>query len=215
VKCNSKIDVVLLIDASGSAGKEGFEKTVAFVEKLVGAFNTGDDLAQVGVVVYSGPKSWTDLDSCLKTGAEDSCNLKVVSALNKDGAAVVTAVKGLADWPQASTFTSGALAMGLEVLREGRPDAQSVVVTFMTGMPNFKCKAESAAKQVRASARLMFVPIGSGLQTETSSNFDLEEVKNWASIPVRENVIPIAEIADLETPEKLRELIYSICPKVE
>lgn len=213
VKCSSKVDVVFLIDASGSAGKEGFEKTKAFVEKLVGAFKTGDDLVQVGVVVYSGPKSWKQLDTCLKTGSEDSCNLKAVSQLSKDGAAVVGAVKGLASWPQGSTFTSGALSMAHSVLREGRPDAQSVVVNFMTGMPNFKCKTASAAKQVRESARLMFVPLGGGPNVKT--NFDLEEVKTWASVPIHENVIPISETADLEKPEKLRELIYSICPKVE
>eukprot|EP00746_Dinoflagellata_sp_MGD_P009914 gnl/MRDRNA2_/MRDRNA2_120319_c0_seq1.p1 gnl/MRDRNA2_/MRDRNA2_120319_c0~~gnl/MRDRNA2_/MRDRNA2_120319_c0_seq1.p1 ORF type:complete len:847 (-),score=173.18 gnl/MRDRNA2_/MRDRNA2_120319_c0_seq1:6-2546(-) len=215
IKCNSKVDVVLLIDGSGNAGKDGFTKTVAFAEKLVGAFKTGDDLAQVGVVQYSGPKSWTDLDSCLKTGAEASCNLKVVSQLSKDGSAVASAVKGLTAWPKGSTFTSGALSMGHSLLQEGRKDAQSVVVTFMTGMPNFPCRTEAAAEDVRKSARLMFVPVNVGAPVESETPLDLDTLAQWASHPARENVIPIAHLTDLEKPEKLRELVYAICPKVE
>jgi hypothetical protein len=215
VKCNSKVDVVLLIDGSGNAGKDGFQKAVAFAEKLVKAFKTGDDLVQVGVVLYSGPKSWTDLDTCLKTGSEASCNLKVVSSLSKDGAAVASAIKGLTDWPKGSTFTSGALSMAQSLLREGRKDAQSVVVTFMTGMPNFKCRTQAAAKDLRENARLMFVPLAVGPQVESAAGLDLETLAQWASTPPRENVLPIEHLADLESPEKLRELIYSICPKVE
>jgi len=215
VKCNSKVDVILLIDGSGSAGEEGFKKSVSFVEKLVGAFKTGDDLAQVGVLLYSGPRSWQELDACLKKGDEKDCNLKVVSQLSADGAAVVKEVGGLTTWPKASTFTSGALSMAHSMLREGRQDAQSVVVTFMTGMPNFKCRTEAAAKELRESARLMFVPVGSGPETETVVNFDLHEIKQWASTPTRENVVPIAAIKDLDNVEKIRELVYAICPKVE
>jgi len=215
VKCNSKLDVVILLDGSGNAGKDGFAKAVAFAEKLVGAFKTGDDLVHVGVVLYSGPKSWTELDSCLKTGSDASCNLKVVSQLSKDGAAVATAIKGLTTWPKGSTFTSGALSMANSILQEGRKDAQSVVLTFMTGMPNFKCRTEAIAKELRKSARLMFVPLLLGPLGTSEAGLDLETLAQWASVPPRENVIPVAHLKDLETPEKLRELVYAMCPKVE
>lgn len=205
IKCNSKLDVVLLLDGSGSVGTSGFDATKVFAKKLVEAFNMGQELAQLSVILYSGPRSWTDLQECIKTGAEAKCQLHVVSSLTTDAGPVATAIDKLT-WPKSTSFTSGALSMAKTVLKEGRKDAQSVVVVFTHEMPNFKCQTTEAAQELMKSSRVIWVPIGEYVE--------LEEVKKWASKPPRENIIPVKAFTDLAKPEKLRDMIATICPKV-
>lgn len=205
LKCNSKLDVVVLLDGSGSVGTTGFDLTKAFAEKLVGAFNMGQELAQMAIVLYSGPKTYDDVKECAKTGDPGKCNLHVISALTTDPAPVVTAIKSMT-WPKASSFTAGALNMAKTLLKEGRPDSQSVVLAFTHEMPNFKCQAEEASAELRKVARLMWLPIG--------EYPELDDLKKWASSPIRANVYPVAEYTTLAKPEFLQDLIATVCPKV-
>lgn len=205
LKCNSKLDVVLLIDGSGSVGTTGFDLTKAFAEKLVAAFNMGQELAQMAAVLYSGPKTYDDVQACAKTGDPAKCNLHVISSLTTDPAALTAALKSMT-WPKASSFTAGALNMAKTLLKEGRKDSQSVVLAFTHEMPNFKCQAEEASAELRKVARLMWLPIG--------KYAELEDLERWASSPVRANVYPIADYAALAKPELLQDLIATICPKV-
>jgi len=205
LKCNSKLDIVVLVDGSGSVGTNGFDLTKKFVEKFVGAFNMGQELAQLAVVLYSGPKTYEDVQKCAKTGDPATCNLHVISSLTADPAPITAAVKQMT-WPKASSFTAGALNMAGTLLKEGRKDAQSIVMVFNHEMPNFKCQAEEAAAQLRKTARVMWLPIG--------KYAELEDIERWASSPVRANVYPVAEFTTLDKPEFLQDLIATICPKV-
>jgi len=205
LKCNSKLDVVVLLDGSGSVGTTGFDLTKAFAEKLVGAFNMGQELAQIAVVLYSGPKTYDDVQSCAKTGDAAKCNLHVVSSLTTDPAPVITAIKSMT-WPKASSFTAGALNMAKTLLKEGRKDSQSVVLAFTHEMPNFKCQAEEASAELRKTARLMWLPVG--------KYAELEDISRWASSPIRANVYPVADYTTLAKPEFLQDLIATVCPKV-
>jgi len=205
LKCNSKLDIVVLLDGSGSVGTNGFDLLKKFAEKFIGAVNMGQELAQMAVVLYSGPKTYEDVQKCAKTGDPATCNLHVVSSLTADAAPVTTAVKAMT-WPKASSFTAGALNMAGTLLKEGRKDAQSIVMVFTHEMPNFKCQAEEAAAQLRKTARVMWLPIG--------KYAELEDIERWASTPVRANVYPVAEFTTLDKPEFLQDLIATICPKV-
>merc|ERR1719453_1126971 len=205
LKCNSKLDVVVLLDGSGSVGTNGFDLTKKFAEKFVAAFNMGQELAQMAVVLYSGPKTYEDVEACEKTGDATKCNLHVISSLTTDPAPLTTAIKSMT-WPKATSFTAGALNMASSLLKEGRKDSQSVVLAFTHEMPNFKCQAEEAALELRKVARLMWLPIG--------EYAELEDISRWASSPIRANVYPVADFATLAKPEFLQDLIATICPKV-
>lgn len=205
LKCNSKLDVVVLLDGSGSVGTTGFDLTKTFADKLVDAINMGNELAQVAVVLYSGPKTYDDVKECEKTGDATKCNLHVVSALTTDPAPLKTAI-GSMTWPKASSFTAGALNMANTLLKEGRKDAQSVVIVMTHEMPNFKCQAEEASAELKKVARVMWLPVG--------AYAELEDLQRWASSPVRANVYPIESYESLAKPELLQDLIATVCPVV-
>ncbi|XP_078669871.1 collagen alpha-6(VI) chain-like [Branchiostoma floridae x Branchiostoma belcheri] len=51
--CSAKLDLMLVLDGSGSVGDADFTKTLQFAENVVNAFDIGPDLTRVGVVQYS------------------------------------------------------------------------------------------------------------------------------------------------------------------
>jgi hypothetical protein len=65
--CDSMVDVVILLDGSGSLGASGWAATKKMGEKLVRAFNSDavQPNAQVAVQAFSGPKTWSQYNRCL------------------------------------------------------------------------------------------------------------------------------------------------------
>jgi len=205
VECESQIDLVLLLDSSGSMGEEGFERTKNFFAELVHRFKYSDHDAKIGAILFSGPGTWDAWYKCEDgLGTEEECGLKELMPLTEDGEALSAAIKE-APWIAATTNTAGALAKAQNMLEMGgRQEATSIVVVVTDGDPNFKWKTRAASKKLRRSARLIYVPLGEYI--------NLTNLKKWASRPVRENVIPIHDMEDLESSAAM--LISNFCPVV-
>ncbi|KAJ8275020.1 hypothetical protein COCON_G00096450 [Conger conger] len=60
IKCktSAKADIILLVDGSWSIGRQNFQTIRAFIGRMVGVFNIGPNLVQIGLAQYSGdPKT--------------------------------------------------------------------------------------------------------------------------------------------------------------
>merc|ERR1719265_2549541 len=129
----SKQDIVILLDGSGSLGSAGWTAVKEAGVTLANAFWKDEDTgAQVAVELFGGPRYWSDFDACtghLTAGQTPpdmatTCGLTWVNHFSTDSDAIVAGIEGL-DWPQSTTFTSGALAAAANELSNGRQDAQS------------------------------------------------------------------------------------------
>merc|ERR1719238_1103372 len=127
--CHAKLDVTILLDGSASLGEEGWAATLTAGELLVKAFKTGEDEAQVAVLLFSGPTTYSQYYACLdgNYASTDECGITWVSHFTTHTDTLAGQVAGLA-WPAASTFTSMALAQAEADLRNGRADATSIVI---------------------------------------------------------------------------------------
>merc|ERR1719263_2051481 len=86
--CNNSIDVVLLIDGSGSLGKTGLKAEIKMAEMFVDAFGKGvpqgsPSPAKVAVILFSGPRTWSGVYRCIgnkgpKVDMETVCKIKTV-----------------------------------------------------------------------------------------------------------------------------------------
>lgn len=206
VKCDSMVDVMILIDSSGSMGDKGFTETRKFAANLARRFKSHHQQAQVGAILFSGPGTWRNWRRCKKgKGSEEQCGLQLLSPLTSEIDSVSTAIDK-APWIGATTNTAGALAKaGQELDMGGRQDAASVVFVITDGDPNFKRKTKAAAKRLKKSARLVFVPIGPYIK--------LKNLKKWSSKPVRENVMPAPRPEMLE--KMIPDFVSSLCPVTE
>lgn len=208
VQCQAKLDLLILLDGSGSVGSTGWAKVKTFAEKLAGAFQTGPDLAQVGTLLFSGPKNWKKLRTCVRGEAADfaaECGVKWISHLTQDVAKVKTDLQAAA-WPKATTLTSAALSMAASELTNGRQGAQSVVVVITDGKPMYKSRTVDAAASLRQKARLMWVPVG--------RRVPVDFIKTLASEPIADNVLVANKFTLLDKQETLDKVVADVCPKI-
>jgi len=214
VRCTGKVDVFLVIDGSGSLGKRGWIQSEDVAKKLVNSLAGGEEGVNVGVMLFSGPRQWRNLDAC--TGSDPdgtqpdmaTCGVHWVSRLTGDLASVRKAIKKMS-WPRRTTLTSLALAEINSNLINGRQDTNSVVVVITDGKPMSPIKTGNAATALKEHARLMWVPVGSAVKSS------IADMKTWASQPWSDNVLEVPDFDTLDSPSTLNNMISGFCPQLE
>lgn len=186
LRCESKLDVVLLIDGSGSLGRTGWEASVKAGAMLARAFGGSRHQVNLAVLLFSRVSEW-------------------VQHFDNDCEAAATKIENL-NWPASLTYTSHALNAAKSELSLGRSDAQSVVVVITDGRPMSVRNTRIASEQLRESARLMWVPV--------TRWAPIDQMREWASEPKQENFLSLTSFADLENPDKLDLIISDVCPEV-
>jgi len=207
--CNAALDVVLLIDGSGSLGQNGWLASKKAAETFASAFEGKDTLVQMSVILFSGPKSWRGVKSCFARNGKavdlKTCGVDVVEHFTKDMAEVKSKIANL-QWPKGSTLTSLALGAAKSELTIGRKDARSVVVVITDGRPMSFRKTTAAARELRKAARLMWVPV--------TRFAPLQKIKTWATRRWDENVVPVRSFEELSQPTLVSRLVADLCPEV-
>jgi len=205
--CNRSLDVVLLLDGSGSMGKTGFAAEMKAAQYFVGSFMKADK-AQLAVILYSGPRTWSGVRKCVGKSVEkvdpETCGIKTVTHFTQDFKKLKGLITGL-ELPKGSTLTSLALMTAKAELSLGRAKSPAVVVIFTDGRPLSYRKTEIAAKALRAQARLIWVPM--------AANAPLKHIKLWATRRWQENVVPVESWAALEKPSVITHIIADMCPE--
>jgi hypothetical protein len=209
--CRNSMDIILLIDGSGSLGQEGWDAEIKAANAFVDAFIDGGADVEIAVILFSGPRTWGGVDLC--TGAnsqgvdlETVCQIRTITHFSSDLQNVKTLISGMT-WPQGSTLTSVALLSAKSELSMGRKDSKSNIIVFTDGRPLSYRKTGLAAKEVRKAARLIWVPI--------TKFAPLSKIKEWATRRWEENVVQVDSFGDLEKPDVITHLVANICPKEE
>jgi len=210
--CNAELDVVLVIDGSGSLGQEGWLASKKAAETFVSAFESKDaatpSMARMSVILFSGPNTWAGIKKCwggdgATVDVENECNVKLVEHFTEKMADVKSKIADLA-WPKGTTLTSLALSVAKTELDLGRKDAQSVVVIITDGRPMSYRRTWFAARDLRRKARLVWVPV--------TKFAPLRRIKKWATRRWQENVIQVKDFNELSSPEVVSRMIADICP---
>jgi len=207
--CNRSIDVVLLIDGSGSLGKTGWAAEIKAAQFFVDAFaDAPSGKANMAVILYSGPRTWGGVRLCFGRNSanvdqEKTCGIKVITHFTHDIKKVKQLITGLS-WPQGSTLTSLALMTAKAELTLGRQDAKSNVIVFTDGRPLSYRATGQASTALRKLARLVWVPV--------TKYAPLSYIKTWATRRWQENVVQVPNFADLEKPDVITHIIANICP---
>jgi len=204
--CTAPLDVVLLIDGSGSLGQKGWGAEIETAKMFAHAFSAGSTQAQISVILYSGPRTWSGVRKCTSATPDPTydCSIETVSDFTQDFAGVEKKISDLS-WPKGSTLTSLALAKAKSMLSLGRPDSKSVVVCITDGRPLSFRRTRLAAKGLRKSARLLWVPV--------TRYAPLSAIKKWATRRWQENVVVVKSFEDLDKgKEVVNNIIANICP---
>jgi len=206
--CKQELDVTLLLDGSGSLGQAGWDAEITAAKTFVNAFAGSGAQANLAVILYSGPRTWSGVFKCFgknrdKVDMETVCKIKNVIHFEHDMAKVKAAIEKLT-WPKGSTLTSLALLSAYTELSLGRKDAKSIVVTITDGRPLSYRATGMASRYLRKKARLVWVPV--------TRNAPLWRIRRWATRRWQENVVKVNNFGDLKKPDVVTHLIANICP---
>jgi hypothetical protein len=206
--CNRTMDVILLIDGSGSLGKAGWEAEIKAAKFFINAFQHADGKVDMAVILFSGPRTWSGVSKCTGKNTQaaslEECGIKTVTHYTNDLDKIDQLVTGLS-WPMGSTLTSLALATAEAEMTLGRADEHTVVVVITDGRPLSYRKTGLAARSIRKKARLMWVPV--------TKFAPLKYIKKWATRRWQENVVKVDDFETLEKPEVVTHIIANMCPE--
>merc|ERR1719311_2050999 len=175
--CTAKLDMLLLLDGSGSVNwyGPGFEQERQFALSMFNLMSFGDAGAKAGVILFS----W---------------EAELIQPMTTDQSALIAAVEGMS-WPHWNTDTAAALTMAkTELTNSGRPEVakeQTIIFLLTDGNPNSMSATMAAAEAVKEVATLYVVVIG--------NNLNMNAVKQWPSYPWEEHLIKVEEFDLLES----------------
>jgi len=203
----NRLDVVLMLDGSSSLGEKGWKAQMVAAQNFLTAFR--NNLAvKMSVIVYAGPRTWSGVSRCMGNSnvkvAVRRCGINIVTHFTLDLKKVKKLVSGL-NFPKGGSLVSLALSAAKDELSLGRKEAKSVVVAFTHARPLSFRKTEVAAKDLRKSARLIWVAV--------TRFAPLSHIRQWATRRWQENLVVARTYKRLETAAAMTQLIANMCPK--
>jgi len=221
-RCIAKVDVVFLVDASGSVRERGFDVLVEFtrrvIERLETEFNPEvdvqsqllsdvpeEDLDLVGQPAepveddeppdFSAVRVGTVLfgNGALADDGSVSSAIKLVKKLVSPEEALAS-LDGV-EWQKGFTnMAQGIVAANAILGQNGRKNAQSVIVVVSDGVPSFEYETEN---QVHAAKRegKKFVQV---MVKKNAPDEQRKLIRAWASLPRQTNFVEIKGLERLE-----------------
>merc|ERR1719305_206149 len=185
--CDSELDLMILMDGSGSVGNKGFKQEKQFAENFIDRFEISGKQTEIGIISFS---YYITIGSQITDSRDD----------------LISVVQNT-EWEAYNTNTAAALGTALEVLAaSGREAAQSVVVVVTDGMPNDAEATAMMAEKVKEKARLIFVPVG--------KNLDMDALYQWASFPPEYNILEAKGFGKLSKELNKGKYLPDICPNL-
>lgn len=179
IYCAAMVDIVVVIDSSGSLTADGFENAVTFVEKMILHSKVGEQEVRYGVVQYSEPGKYPQANAAAV----------VVKPLSSDPDALREAVRGM-KFVGGSTYTGEAMELALDMLQTNkRADAATAVLLVTDGQATDWHKLKGAAKKVKEDGSHLMVavvtPPGSNIFTTEATAYSFGDI---VSKPVDDNL---------------------------
>merc|ERR1719387_1973438 len=84
--CKNELDIVFLLDGSGSLGETGWKAEIKAATTFVDAFSVSGAKANMAVILYSGPRYWSGVYKCWAQNSkavdiEKDCKIKTITHL--------------------------------------------------------------------------------------------------------------------------------------
>jgi len=184
--CQNSLDLVLVLDGSNSIRLGAFDTMKDFARQIVDSFNVGPAGAHVGVVQFS------------HTGSSSN-----VVALSGDPLRVRQAIENMQQIRGGTDIAEG-LTLGVEQLRNGRPQAPKVILLITDGRSDERTDPVGTAGRIKAGGITIFA-IGIG------DSIARDQLNAIASPPTTDHVFTVETFDSLRA--ILETLVVRVCPE--
>ncbi|KAI8484388.1 biological adhesion [Branchiostoma belcheri] len=171
--CSVRVDLVFVLDGTGSVGADNFERMKTFVQKMISDFEIGPEATRIGVVVYS-----------------HSAELAISLDAFEDGGALQNAVAAIA-YPGGYTRTGAAIdytTTSAFSTRNGAREGVIRVAIILTDGISYDDPSEPAQSMRKAAIITYAVGIG--------TNLDRDQLDVIAGVP--ENLMMLDDFSKLD-----------------
>lgn len=195
-----------MLDGTNGIAEEGWKAEIAAARKFLGAMKAGMEAgkSRLSVILVYSPKSWGEVDACMAKkvtfDVAEKCGVNIVSHFTGDAKNLDQKLSTL-KWPKgpASFMSMALMTAQAEITDKGRKDTKSVVVVVTGGRMLSARNTDSAAKAVRETTRLMWVPV--------TKRAPIRWIKRWATRRWQENVVQVSSWSELNTDETIKNII--------
>lgn len=156
--CAAKLNVVFLLDGSGSIKGSDWSKTLSFVSEMVDRFTMSDTAVNAAVIQFSS-------------------SAKVECAMAESQDSLKKCVAGIRQM-QGGTATSAGIDAATKLFNGLSRQGSNILITVTDGQHNIGPAPESAARNCESSAHADLYAIGVG------SDIDVPELKSICSPPI-------------------------------
>lgn len=187
--CGGQIDLIVVIDSSGSIVPSDFERVKQFVSEFTSEFQIGSSEARFGIITFSN-----DASVNVELGAINDPN---------DFKQAITQI------PFTPGRTNTAAAINLahqQLIQNGRQGVPHGVVVITDGMSNDKDATIQAAVNAKANGIEIFA-VGVG------SSLDIDELNSVASDPDSIHVFLLSDFSLNSLSSILKPLAQKVCGK--
>ncbi|NJL53992.1 VWA domain-containing protein [bacterium] len=156
--CTNKLDIMLVLDGSGSISANDFRQVRDFSSRLAESFTIGDNATRIGIVQFS-----------------DNAQLEL--PLSVDIAQVQSAIQQVQQIGNGTEIGAGITLAQSEIEANGRADATPILILLTDGRSSDPVPAAQAAQ--RAGTRIVAVGVG---------GYDIDQLQAIASDPKDQSV---------------------------
>jgi len=206
--CVAQQDMVMLLDASGSVGKYGFETLRSFASALSGKYATrylGQSAVRLALGLFGNGRL-----TSLPDGTTAISPAIAVQGLTDDGHLVQKRIASL-KWQRGFTNLAQALALADTLLTQGgRQRVQSSVLILSDGKYSFKYQIAEKVQELKdKNVQIFIAPV-----VEFGGSRELRDLQRWASFPWQTSFQQIPGIEVLKHNEKVfaQKLVTKFCP---
>ncbi|CAK9810357.1 Sushi, von Willebrand factor type A, EGF and pentraxin domain-containing protein 1, partial [Anthophora quadrimaculata] len=158
-----QVELVFLVDASGSVGSKNFQSELNFVKNLLSDFSVEPSATRVAIVTFSGKRNIKrNVDQISRTGENNNKCYLLNRQLNN------------INYTGGGTYTRGALLEALRIFEKGRSDAKKAVFLITDGFSNGGDPRPAATLLKDAGATIFTFGIRTG---------NVDELHDIASFP--------------------------------
>jgi len=209
--CASTLDVVLVLDGSGSVGSEGFAAAKRFATTLLSRMplvgeSHGPRVVGPSGILEGGYQARGSRLGLLTFGSTASVSRGLTTSRSAV-AESINALKWAASQGSPNTNTAAALALARQMLDEeiNYPSSQSVAIVVTDGPPVSGRLAKMEVERLVAhGVRVMILAVGAGARHVP--------FQQWASWPAAENVVPVSSFERLPEDALVTKLLAGLCP---
>jgi hypothetical protein len=185
--CVAEMDLILMVDGSGSLKEPGFEVLRDFAANVTGRYKGlyyGKEMMQVGVILFGNGMVMPDGTIAPAINVQ---GLTADISLVREKVLETQWQKGFTNMAQAFTLAATMLQQG------GRPEAQSAVMVLSDGKYSFAFQTAQAVQKLKDSNIQIFMAPVSDAKDE-----GLELLKKWSSQPWETNYERLPGLLALE-----------------